>query len=71
LSVVTINLPDAYNATRQTSTTNHNPLNFPTCWRRCFRIRISSCACLWNRFSFRTIFRATLVCSLWSKTLTT
>lgn len=42
-----------------------------SCLRRCSRMRISSWACRWKRFSFRTIFRARCCCSLWSYTLAT
>ena len=42
-----------------------------SCFLRCSRILISSCACRWNRFSFRTIFKATCWCVLWSYTLST
>lgn len=42
-----------------------------SCFRKCSRMRISSCACRWKRFSLRTIFRARCCCSLWSYTFAT
>ena len=42
-----------------------------SCFLRCSRILISSCACLWNLFSFLTILRATCWWVLWSYTLST
>lgn len=37
-----------------------------SCLRRCSKMRISSCACRWKRFSLRTILRAKCCWSLWS-----
>ena len=42
-----------------------------SCFLRCSRILISSCACRWNLFSFLTILRATCWWVLWSYTLST
>ena len=42
-----------------------------SCFLRCSRILISSWACRWNLFSFRTILRATCWWVLWSYTLST
>lgn len=42
-----------------------------TCFLSASKMRISSCACLWKRFSLRTIFKATCCCVLWSNALIT